>query len=81
MGSLICIKQQIHFPADESDYSPERNIPDTNMRCWRVSGYRVFGFTSGVMQQIRELKKLDCYVLIAQPMLGTRALLKSDETG
>ena len=54
---------------------------DEGMGCWRVSGYRVFGFTSGVMQQIRELKKLDCSVSMAQPFLGTWVLAKSDEAG
>ncbi|RKX64144.1 MAG: hypothetical protein DRP42_06895, partial [Tenericutes bacterium] len=50
---------------------------DEGVGCWRVSGYRVFGFTSGVMQQIRELKKLDCHVSMAQPRLGTWVMVKS----
>ena len=52
---------------------------DEGVGCWRVSGYRMFGFTSGVMEQIRELKKLDCHVLMAHPMLGTWVLIKSDK--
>ena len=31
------------------------------------------------MEQIRELKKLDCNVSMAQPMLGTWVLIKSDK--
>jgi len=51
---------------------------DEGVGCWRVPGYRMFGFTSGVMEQVRELKKLNCHVSMAQPMLGTWALISSD---
>ena len=51
---------------------------DEGVGCWRVSGYRMFGFTSGVMEQIRELKKLDRNVSMAHPMLWTWVLIKSD---
>jgi len=51
---------------------------DEGLGCWRVPGYRVFGFTSGVMEQVRKLKKLNCHVSMAQPMLGTWVLISSD---
>jgi hypothetical protein len=77
-------------PKKEIDHSRELSITwqdgtsmklylDEGVGCWRINGMQSFEFGASVSHQIKDVERLQGYVSIAQPRLGTNMFLLRGE--